>query len=92
MFQKGNIEIDVQDDARKKKIDHEAAWNIIKDFDEIMVGKGQKALTFNPAEADKEEILKSVLGRSGTLRAPAITVNDKLIIGFNELMYKELAK
>jgi len=91
VFQKGNMEIDVQDDARKRKIDYDAAWEIIKEFQSVMIGKGQKAVTYKPDDSEKEEILKAAMGRSGNLRAPAIKVNDKLIIGFNELMYKELA-
>jgi len=35
----------------------------------------------------KEEILKAAMGRSGTLRAPAVRKNDVVYIGYNENIY-----
>ncbi len=90
MFYKGNSKVEIQDDARKRKIDSDTAWEIIEKFDSIIIGKGKKAITFEPDESSKDEILKAALGRSGNLRAPTIEVDNKLIIGFNDLMYKEL--
>lgn len=89
MFDKGKLTIDVQDDARKRKIDSEAAWDIIRKFDSVIIGKGKKAVTYTPDEASKEAVLKAAMGRSGNLRAPAVEVGNKLVIGFNEQMYKE---
>jgi len=30
------------------------------------------------------------MGRSGNLRAPAVVIGNKLVVGFNEAMYKEI--
>lgn len=39
---------------------------------------------------DKATLLEHLLGRSGTLRAPALRVGDTLIIGFAEKVYGEV--
>ena len=39
---------------------------------------------------DDEELKKLVLGRSKTMRAPALRVGDKIMIGFDEDTYLEL--
>ena len=89
MFEKSNLKIETQDDARKKKIDSDSAWSLIEIADSIVIGKGKKRLTYKPEDSSKDDILKAALGRTGNLRAPAIQINKRLIIGFNEEMYKE---
>lgn len=78
-------------DARKEKIGEEGALKIINNASIIYIARGKKFNKYNPNYGFKEEILKNALGRSGTLRAPTVIIEDKLIIGFNEELYtKEL--
>lgn len=53
----------------------------------IFVAKGKKWLELAPVEENREVLLKSAMGRSGNLRAPTLTVNDKMIVGYSEAMY-----
>lgn len=41
-------------------------------------------------DADRFEVLKIALGRSGSLRAPSIRIGDKWIVGFSAELYEEL--
>ncbi len=39
---------------------------------------------------DDEAIAKVILGRSGTLRAPAIRIGDDFLVGFHQEAYTEI--
>ena len=80
-------------DARKEPVTEKSAWGLLQDAQEIIVGRGKKHLSFKPSAANKTEILQNCLGRTGNLRAPALKISNKYIIGFTEDMYeKYLAK
>jgi len=74
-------------DAKKLKLANEQAWNLLKKGREIVVGRGKKFLVFTPSESNKDEILSQCLGRTGNLRAPALKIGNRFIIGFNEDIY-----
>ena len=74
-------------DARKVKIENEKAWELLKEASEIVVGRGKKYLSFKPTAENKSDILSNCLGRTGNLRAPALKIGKRFIIGFNEDMY-----
>jgi hypothetical protein len=44
--------------------------------------------TFVPTEDTQESILKAVMGRSGSLRAPTIQSRNVFFVGFNEALYE----
>ena len=52
---------------------------------DLYVAKGQKTIHFDLADArpSDDEILSLILGRSGTLRAPAIRKGSVMVVGFN---------
>jgi arsenate reductase-like glutaredoxin family protein len=58
----------------------------------VVVARGQKVLRFSTARdaPPDEELLKLVLGRSGTLRAPSLRRGKTLLVGFNEAAYAEV--
>jgi len=76
-------------EARKKKIGPDESWALLEKVIEIVVGKGKKILVYHPESDPKDEILRACLGRTGNLRAPALKVGDRMIIGFNPDMYEE---
>jgi hypothetical protein len=41
-----------------------------------------------PTEDTQESILKAVMGRSGSLRAPTIQSRNVFFVGFNEALYE----
>ncbi|MCG8636388.1 MAG: hypothetical protein MI863_21325 [Desulfobacterales bacterium] len=63
---------------------------MIREFKTVLIGKGKKILEFSPDEENREEILKAAMGRSGNLRAPSVKLGGKLLIGYNDEMYKNL--
>lgn len=77
-------------DARKQKIDADAAWQLIRKHSRVEIGKGKKILSFVPDSDNKDAILGAAMGRSGNLRAPSIVTGDQMIIGFNEEVYERL--
>jgi hypothetical protein len=74
-------------DAKKEKIDRQMAWELIKTRKMVYIGKGKKVLSLEPSATNKEEILKSSMGRSGNLRAPALRTEDAFFIGYNDMIY-----
>lgn len=76
-------------DARKEKIAEDGAWELLKAAQELVVGRGKKFEIFHPAQDEKEVILKVCLGRTGNLRAPALKMGERMVIGFNDAMYEQ---
>ncbi|MCI5121968.1 MAG: hypothetical protein D3908_12400 [Candidatus Electrothrix sp. AUS4] len=76
-------------DARKEKIAEDDAWVLIGAARELIVGRGKKFEIFHPAQDEKEVILKACLGRTGNLRAPALKMGKRMVIGFNDAMYEQ---
>jgi len=64
----------------------------LKDAERISVAKGKKVQTFDNVAAQKEEVLKHVMGPSGNLRAPTYRVGKSFVIGFNPDLYNEWVK
>lgn len=93
MFDKQKTVIKETVDARKEPIADSAAWKLLQNGNEIIVGRGKKYLAFKPSTSNKDEILQNCLGRTGNLRAPTLKIGKKIIVGFTEEMYeKYLAK
>lgn len=53
----------------------------------ILIGRGSKVEKFVPTEATRPEIMALVLGRSGTLRAPALRIGSEYLVGYSKEMY-----
>lgn len=79
---------------RKKPISLKAALKLVKSMRKVYGVSGKKITTFdlskeNPSD---EDLSKLIIGRSGTLRAPCLQVNDIFVGGFNSELYKSLLK
>lgn len=58
----------------------------MKGVTDLYVAKGKKTIHWKLNSKDRpsdDEILEHILGRSGTLRAPAIRKGKAFIVGFN---------
>lgn len=66
-------------------MDAEGALARLEGVTDLYVAKGKKTLHFDLARArpSDDEILALILGRSGTLRAPAIRRGTSFIVGYN---------
>ncbi|MBC2714016.1 MAG: hypothetical protein HF978_01795 [Desulfobacteraceae bacterium] len=76
--------------ARKERIDADAAWDLLQSATSITTAKGKKIRDWNPETDDKADILKQVMGPSGNLRAPALRIKDTFVIGFNKELYDQV--
>lgn len=47
---------------------------------------------FESVSAEKEAVLKNIMGPSGNLRAPTYRVGDDYVVGFNLDLYQDLTK
>ena len=56
----------------------------------VLVARGKKLLRFETKSADQDELAGVILGRSGTLRAPAIRVGETFLVGFNAEAYEAI--
>ena len=69
-------------------MDATAVWDLMGSAARIVVAKGQRVETFVPTEDTQESILKVVMGRSGSLRAPTIQSGNIFLVGFNNALYE----
>ena len=54
----------------------------------VVIARGKKVLTYKMADnPEDDELLKLMLGRSGTLRAPTLRLGKMLLVGFNAFAY-----
>ena len=83
-----NLQPENRTDARKEKMDAAAVWDLMGSAKQIIVAKGKRLETFVPTEETQESILKAVMGRSGSLRAPTIRSGDVFRVGYNDALYE----
>ncbi len=84
-----NVQVENRSDARKEKLDATAVWALINSAKRIEVAKGKRVETFVPTAETQESILKTLMGRSGNLRAPTVQIGDVFLVGFNDELYAE---
>ena len=84
-----NLQVENRSDARKEKLEADAVWDLMGNAEQIVVAKGKKVETFVPNEDVRETILKVVLGRSGSLRAPTVQIGKVFYVGYNDGLYTE---
>ena len=79
--------------ANKKKFDRSEALELVGKADTVLVSKGKKLIRFdNPSSANEDELAGVILGRSGTLRAPAIRVGGTFLVGYHAEAYADVFK
>ena len=83
-----NLQAENRTDARKEKMDAAAVWDLMGSAKQIIVAKGKRLETFVPTEDNQEAILKAVIGRSGSLRAPTVQSGEVFLVGFNDTLYE----
>lgn len=72
-----------------RKLGEERARELIGGAKKITIAKGKKLDVFDAGSATAEVVSK-MLGSTGNLRAPTIVVGDRLVVGFNEDVYREV--
>lgn len=90
------IAVDETVRANKRKFTGPEALAMARRADHVWVAKGKKFVHWDMAAdaPDDDDLLKRLLGRSGTMRAPALTVeNDTgahFLVGFNADLYERV--
>jgi hypothetical protein len=56
----------------------------------VHVAKGKKIIRWDPQTDNREEILKTVMGPSGNLRAPTWQIDNNFLVGFGLELYQEV--
>ena len=66
-------------------MDADGALALLEGITDLYVAKGKKTvhMELTDQRPSDDEILKLILGRSGTLRAPAIRKGSVMVVGFN---------
>jgi arsenate reductase-like glutaredoxin family protein len=72
-----------------RKLGEDRARDLIRDAKTVSVAKGKKLDVFERGSA-ADEIVPKMLGSTGNLRAPIIVVGDRVVVGFNEDVYREV--
>ncbi len=72
-----------------RKLGEERARELLGVAKKVFIAKGKKLDTYTGGEAT-EEVVTKMLGATGNLRAPTIVVGKKLLVGFNEELYREV--
>jgi len=84
------VEIRTEVNAKNEPLEAQKTWDLLQVGKKILIASGRKTREFSPLPDKKQEILKIVLGRSGTLRAPTLKIGTTFYIGFNNDMYDRL--
>jgi len=71
--------------ANKVKLGPAEALAMARAVDDLYVARGKKLVHVRPRvdQPSDEELLALLLGPSGNLRAPALRVGNRLVIGFH---------
>ena len=56
--------------------------------EQIYTARGKKVRRWDPKTDSKDDILRDVIGRSGTLRVPTLQVGQTFLVGFNQEMFE----
>jgi arsenate reductase-like glutaredoxin family protein len=82
-----------QVNAGKTKLGPADALALARSAREVLVAQGKRLIRYDMKKAppSDEELLASILGRSGTLRAPAVRSGKRFVVGFHPDAFAELA-
>ena len=90
VFEDNGVMIKAEVNAKSQTYTGEDAWNVIAGADKVCVASGKKIIEFDPATANKEDMLKKITGRTGNLRAPTLRRGNVFYVGYNADMYDQL--
>jgi arsenate reductase-like glutaredoxin family protein len=84
-------DVKVKVDARKEPRSPAKALALARKVDIIHAARGKNVTTFELKDRPQDEaLLQHLIGRSGTLRAPAAIIGKTLVVGFNEELYRDV--
>ena len=86
------VSADEVSDAKKVRMGPAEALALARRHDRVVAARGKKVVTVDvrKEKPDDAALLAVLLGPSGNLRAPAATVRNTLVVGFNPAVYREV--
>jgi len=80
--------------ARQEKFDRDAALQLFQTVSQVIAVKGKKILRFpiTKSQPVTEDLLSTILGPSGNLRAPALRKGKTFVVGFHPDVYNEVLR
>ncbi len=86
------MQVQQQTDAGKERRGPDAALELARSVDRVVVGKGKKVVMFDMKAdpPDDETLLAHLLGPTGNLRAPTLRQGRTLLVGFNPEAYEQV--
>ncbi len=72
-------------DAKEERFEGEAALQVLKGIEDVLVLRGAKSTWFTlkgPRKVTPGEVLPRLLGPTGNLRAPTLRLGKVLMVGF----------
>ena len=85
---RNNIEDGGVQSASKEPIEGEAVLLLLAEMSVLIVARGKKTILIDLTEGrpSDSELLEMLLGRSGKLRAPAMLIENRVLIGYNSVI------
>jgi len=79
-------------DARQAKLAKRDTVAILRHTNRVVAMKGKKVSDFNLKKdpPNEKELLESILGPTGNLRAPAVRFGKTLVVGFEEETWSQV--
>ncbi len=89
---KRRVETEELVDARKLKLKLKDAYALLEGMDELVAAKGKKVerVDLRAGRPERATIERLMLGPTGNLRAPTLKVGRRLLIGFDEAIYRAI--
>jgi len=72
-----------------RKLGEVEARQLLAGAEKVWIAKGKKVDAFAGGPAD-DEVIGKMLGSTGNLRAPTIRAGKRLLVGFNEDIYRDV--
>jgi hypothetical protein len=80
------------EDVRKQPVSREDTIALVRTFRVAVGKKGSKLVELDPKKATDDQIASVFLGTSGTLRAPTLSVDDRIMGGWDEALFTSWLK
>ena len=73
-----------------RKLGRDDAFALAANATTVIVAKGKKVSSFTINGKPSADIVDSMLGPTGNLRAPTMRVGKTVVVGFNEEQYEQV--
>ena len=78
-------------DATKVRKGRDAALELARSVNTVIVARGKKVITFDMAAPPEDDTLAAaMLGPTGNLKAPTLRIGGTLLVGFGEAAYTQV--